>query len=308
MNMSNPERWPVIGSKTLLAVVLAPIIAAAAGKGVPDQGLRFNSPGVLDLADRSQRITGGSPVPASELAGTDAETIFAAAAVGENELLLRFSGDVFGCAKPSRQCSMQHERALIDASGGMVKRDGRRLTVTASDGHASTFVDWKQPTTKTADGDEETHWYLGRMAKSGYERVEVEFGHDAPGNFLINPQSGKVAFVHNGADLVAPSTDEKLLVTFNSLNPPISIRVAALDAVGPRLVLQCEAPEGQGRLTPVFKGWHDASAFDLVFEIGEQSKSMARLATRIFRDSVGWHLGASDVSRLARLGFACNAE
>ncbi|HSE13867.1 MAG TPA: hypothetical protein VLB69_14635 [Rudaea sp.] len=292
----------------LLAVALAPIIAAAAGNGVPDKGLRFNTPGVLDLAERSQRISGGTAVPVGELAGTDAETIFAAAAVGENEPLLRFSGDVFGCAKPSRHCSMQHERALIETSGGTAKRDGKRLTVTASDGHVSAFVDWNQPATKTADGDEETHWYLGRMAKSGYERVEVEFGHDAPGNFLINPQSGKVAFVHNGADLVAPSPDGKLLVTFNSLNPPISIRVAALDAAGPRLVLQCEAPEDRTRLAPVFKGWRGDSAFDLVFEIGEQSKSMARLATRVSRGSTGWHLGASDVARLTRLGLACQAQ
>jgi hypothetical protein len=190
----------------------------------------------------------------------------------------------------------------------MVKRDGKRLTVVSRDGRASTFVDWKQPTTKTADGDEETHWYLGRMPKNGYERVEVEFGHDAPGNFLINPQSGKVAFVHNAADLAAPSPEEKLLVTFNALNPPISIRVAALDAAGPRLVLQCEVPEGRERLTPVFKGWHDASAFDLVFEIGEQSKSMARLAMRISGDGSGWHAGASDVARLSRLGLACRGR
>jgi hypothetical protein len=146
------------------------------------------------------------------------------------------------------------------------------------------------------------------MPKNGYERVEVEFGHDAPGNFLINPQSGKTTFVHNAADLVAPSPDEKLLVTFNSLNPPASIRVAALDATGPRLVLQCEAPEKQERLTPVFKGWHDAAAFDLVFEIGEQSKSMARLAVRISADAAGWRLGASDVARLTRLGLACRAR
>ena len=70
-----------------------------------------------------------------------------------------------------------------------------------------------------ADGDEETHWYLGTLPGSRYQRVEVQFGHDAPGNFLVNPQSGKVAFVHNGADLVAPSPDGMLLVTWNALNP-----------------------------------------------------------------------------------------
>ncbi|HET7063009.1 MAG TPA: hypothetical protein VFI49_01950 [Rudaea sp.] len=289
----------------LMAIAAAPLAAAVAGN---EHGVRFNTAGVLDLAERSQTVANGRAVPAAELPATDAQEIFAAQAVGENELPLRFSDDVFGCAKPSRQCSTQHERALIDASGGAVRREGKRLTVVAADGQAATFVDWKQPTTKTADGDEETHWYLGRMPKNGYQRVEVEFGHDAPGNFLINPQSGKTAFVHNAADLVAPSPDERLLVTFNSLNPPISIRVAALDAAGPRLVLQCQAPESVARLTPVFKGWHDATALDLVFEIGEQSKSMQRLAVRLVRRADGWHLEASDAARLERVGLTCRQD
>jgi len=292
---------------TLSVVLIAATVSAANSAG-DDKGLRFNSAGVLDLADRSQKIAAGRLVAVVDLAGEDAAEIFSAAEQGEAQPALRFSDDEFGCIKASRKCSLEHERKMLQAAGATAKRDGKRLTVTPTNGPPVTFVDWTVAATKSADGDDETHWYLGRMPGSGYQRVEVQFGHDAPGDFLINPQSGKVAFVHNGADIAAPSPDGKLLVTFNTLNPPVSLRVAALDAAGPRLALQCEVPESPERLTPVFKGWHGATAFDLVFEIGEQSKSMARLATRLIRKVDGWHLQASDMARLERLGLACRQE
>jgi hypothetical protein len=285
-----------------------PLVGLAAPPAIGERGLRFDSPGVLDLAERSQRIAGGQVVRAGDLAATDAERIYAAPAIGEDPPVLRFSDDEFGCAKPSRQCSLEHERKLLDAAAAAVTRDGKRLIVKPSGGAPALFIDWKQPTTKTADGDEETHWYLGRLPGSNYERIEVLFGHDAPGNFLVNPQSGKVAFVHNGADLVAPSPDGRLLVTWNSLNPPLSLRVAALDADGPSLVLQCAAPEGRERLTPVFKGWRDAHAIDFVVEIGAQGKSMARLAASLRENDGRWQLAASDGARLAVTGLSCTSR
>ncbi len=291
-----------------VSVVLAAATMSAANSSGDDNGVRFNSAGVLDLADRSQKIAAGKPVVVVDLAGEDAAEIFSAAEQGEAQPALRFSDDEFGCARPSRKCSLEHERKLLQATGAAARRDGKRLTITPASGPPVTFIDWTVAATKSADGDDETHWYLGRMPGNGYERVEVQFGHDAPGDFLINPQSGKVAFVHNGADIAAPSPDGKLLVTFNTLNPPVSLRVAALDATGPRLVLQCEAPESPERLTPVFKGWHSATAFDVVFEIGEQSKSMARLATRLIRKADGWQLQPSDSARLERLRLACRQE
>ena len=291
-----------------LSVALVAVTASAANGSGDDKGLRFNSAGVLDLADRSQKIAAGRPVAVVDLAGEDAAEIFSAAEQGDAQPGLRVSDDEFGCRKPSRKCSLEQERKKLQAAGATAKRDGKRLTIAPTDAPSVTFIDWKQAATKSADGDDETHWYLGRMPGNGYERVEVQFGHDAPGDFLINPQSGKVAFVHNGADIAAPSPDGKLLVTFNTLNPPISLRVAALDAAGPRLALQCEAPESAERLTPVFKGWRGATAFDLVFEIGEQSKSMVRLATRLIRKVDGWHLEASDAARLERLRLVCWQE
>ena len=281
----------------------APLAVNAAGQ---EQGVRFNSAGVLDLADRSQKIVAGRPVAVVELPAEAAAEIFSAAERGEAQPDLRFSDDEFGCAKPSRKCSLEQERKLLQAAGATAKRDGKRLTITPASGAPVTFIDWNVAATKSADGDDETHWYLGRSSGSGYERVEVQFGHDAPGDFLINPKSGKVAFVHNGADIAAPSPDGKLLVTFNTLNPPPSIRVAALDAGGPRLILQCETAEAGTRVTPVFKGWHDAQTFDLVFEVGEQSKSMLRLAMRLARGSGGWQVFAGDGARVTQIGFSCH--
>jgi len=292
-----------VAASCLLGVLAASAQAAASKGG--ELGLRFNSPEVLDLAERSQKVRGGGSVAVGELTSADAERIFAAPAIDENPPALRFSDDEFGCTKPSRRCSMEHERQLIAAAAAAVKRDGRRLTITPSAGVPAVFVDWKQPTTKTADGDEESHWYLGRLPGSGYVRVEVQFGHDAPGNFLINPQSGQSAFVHNGADLVSPSPDGRLLLTWNALNPPFSLRVAALDAAGPRLALQCSAADGEPRITPVFKGWQGVAGFDLVLEIGEQSKSMARAALHVSRDGSHWRIAASDIARVDRLRLSC---
>lgn len=293
----------------LFAVIVSLVFAsgASAAPGA-ERGLRFNSARVLDLANRSLQIEGGKPLAVSELSDDEAQRIFAAPAIGEDPLPLAFSDEVFGCKKASRKCSRVNERTLLARDASVAKRDDEHLTITPANGNAVTFVDWTEPTTKTADGDGETHWYLGRMAGSGYARVEVEFGHDAPGNFLINLQSGKTSFVHNAADVAAPSPDGKYLVTFNTLNAPLSIRLATLDADGPRLTLQCQAPEEAQRLTPVFKGWHDPLSFGLVIEIGEQSKSMPRLALSVSGNGGIWRLEASDLARLANTGFHCSAN
>ena len=289
-----------------MRLLVAALCAGIAGVAVArDMGLRFSSNGVLDLASWNLALPHGQPVPERQLDAADSEQVFAAAAITEENPAIAFSDDVFGCKPPSHACSVAREKALIAAARGVARRDGKRLFVTPEHGEPAVYNDFVKPETKTAEGDLERHWYLGRMAGSGYDRVEVEFGHDSPGSFLMNPRNGEVMFVHNIGDIAAPSPDGRLLIEFNTLNAPLSLRVAALDEAGPRLALLCAAPDRNQRLTPVFKGWHDASAFDVVVEIGEQSKSMARLALRIGRDAQSWQLGASDPARLADLGLAC---
>jgi hypothetical protein len=301
IEVAMPNRSRPIHAVAALFFAL-PLIAAGAP---PERGLRFDSPDVLDLATRSLKVADGAAVPVVQLPSEDAARIFAAAVVAEDPPALSFSEDAYACKPTSRKCSLRQEGALLSASGGAVVRNGKRLAIQPASGNAAVFIDWKDAPSKDADGDEETHWYLGRMPGSGYDRVEVQFGHDAPGNFLVNRQNGKTAFVHNGADLVAPAPDGRLLLTWNALNPPLSLRVAALDAAGPRLVLQCSASGEAEHLTPVFKGWHGDGAFDVVLEIGEQRKAMVRLALEASRKDGGWRLAAGDPGRLERIGLRC---
>src|SRR5678816_1582993 len=123
-------------------------IARAADKPGADRGLRFNSPGVLDLAERSLQVVDGHPVPVTALSDADAQMILAAPAIGEEPLALAFSDDVFGCSKPSRKCSAEGERKLLGAPGATAKRDGKRLTVMSASGASAAFVDWEMATTR----------------------------------------------------------------------------------------------------------------------------------------------------------------
>jgi hypothetical protein len=286
-------------------VVLGMLLTAAAPAKDGQQGLRFDSAGVLDLAERTQKVA-GDPVALSALDVNESGKIIAAQTLSEDQATLAFSADVYACKSSSKDCSQEHERKLIDAAAGAVKRDGKHLSVTPTSGTPALFVDWNVPVSKTADGDAETHWYLGRLDGSGYYRVEVQFGHDAPGNFLINPANGKTAFVHNGSDVVAPSPDGLQLVTLNTLNSPLSLRIAALDSAGPRLVLQCETSNENEHVAVQFKGWHDARSFDVVLEIHPDNNKLARrIALRMTQGSAGWSLSTSDHVPLIAMGFGC---
>ena len=292
----------------LLGVVAFAAVTTGVSQARSPQGLRFDNPAVLDLAERSQKTASEKPVPVATLAVADSEKILAAPTLSEEQPSLRFSDDVYACKKPSKICSLEHERKLIGASSDAVKRDAKRLTIEPASAASAIFFDWQMPTTKTADGDEESHWYLGRLDGSGYHRIEVQFGHDAPGNFLINPANGKIAFVHNGSDVVVPAPDGLHLLTFNSLNLPLSVRVAALDAAGPSLELQCEVGKDSDRVTGQFKGWHDAGSFDLALQIpAAHSKLVQAIALRLTLRDGGWGAAATEPERLAAIGFACHA-
>jgi hypothetical protein len=270
------------------ALVLA-LLATAAGAAEPDRGLRFDSPQVLDLAAPAPPLP-GPPLSITPLSAEDAAAILVRTASDEAPPGLAISGD-----------DDVAERELVAAEASRVARDGKHLRLVPAQGDAVEFVDWVQPATREADGDEETHRYLGRLEGSGYHRVEVRFGHDSPGSFLVNPASGKAAFVHEGSDVVAPSPDGLHLLTFNADNPPLSLRVAALDATGPRLELSCSAPLDDHRAVPGLVGWSDAQSFDLAFLEGD----VPRTALRFSRSGEAWSIATSDPAWLAAIGFAC---
>lgn len=289
---------------------LVPLLCASAlvlAKGAPERGVRFDSAGVLDLAQRALKLDAGQPLAFGALPAADTAAILSAAPVTEQTPpQLAFSEDQFGCEQGAAPCMKEHEARLIAQADGAVKRLDKRLVIAAGAGAPAIFADWALAETKSAEGDQETHWYLGRMTGNGYHRVEVQFGHDAPGNFLINPKSGKMAFVHNAADLVAHTTDGKYLFTFNTLNPPLSLRVARLDESGPKLVLTCNAKAEDEKTSAEFKGWRGAAAFDLVVHVGG-ADAKRDVALRIARGQNAWTAAASDAAQLAAAGFACAA-
>ncbi len=276
----------------LLCTLIALNLCAYASAREAQPGLRFDSPGELDLAERPVSI--GKPVPFAALDAAAASAILAAPVAAEESL--KFSEDDYGCKAPA--CVKEREAQRIAGANGAVKRMKKRLTIAADSGPPAAFVDWKSPPTKTADGDEETHWYLGRLPGSGYHRVEVQFGHDAPGSFLVNPKNGKTAFVHNTSDVVVLSPDGLHVVTFNAEFPPFVLRVAALDATGPRVELICTAPVDE-RMQPQFKGWRGADTFDLVIRSSNPDTAM-----RFSRVGAGWNVAVAG----SATDVACSTE
>jgi hypothetical protein len=290
--------------KLLIVVFALTSTAAFAAEHNASRGLRFDSPGVLDLAERSQRPAGGSAA-VTTLSAEDAKHILAAAALDEEHATLPFSEDLFGCKAEDNACVGEHERKLLAAPDAAAKRAGKQLTVTSASATPLVFIDWVMPETKNADGDSEAHWYLGALSGSSYPRVEVRFGHDSPGSFLINPKNGKVAFVHNGGDIVVPAPGGMHLLTFNTDNPPFSLRVGALDATGPRLELACEVAQHDEKTSAEFKGWNDADAFDLVIHVGGSAADKRGTALRIARQANHWAVAAADPAQLHAAGFTC---
>jgi len=263
-----------------------------------DRGMRFDSPGVLDLA-ASASAAADRRVETVLLTTADVDAIRVAPIIGADTLPLPVAADVFHCATANRSCLDAGERQALAA--GAAARAGELLGVRPAQGATVEFVDWNRPPTTSADGDGETHRYLGRLPGSGYHRVEVEFAHDAPGSFLVNPANGKMAFVHNAADLVAPAPDGRHLVEFNADDASRPLRVAALDETGPRLVLSCRFGD---HAALAFKGWHDAASFDLVLT-PDRDAANATVPLRIARIGDAWQLRVAEAARAASAQWLC---
>jgi hypothetical protein len=276
-------------------VVACLVVALPALGAAPDRGVRFDSPQVLDLAVVPEKFA-GEVLPVAALLVTEADSMLQAAS---SEWLSDIE-DPSNCAA-AQDCGGGTEPEAVAAEASHVERVGPRLRIVPAQGDPVMFVDWSQPATSEADGDEEGHIYRGRLPGSGYHRVVVEFGHDAPGSFLVNPANGRIAFVHEGADAVVPAPDGLHLVTFNADNPPLSLRVAALDASGPTLELSCVAQATEPRAEPALLGWRDARSFGLTVDFGDDEREILRFS----REGAAWSVAASDPARLAAIGFEC---
>jgi hypothetical protein len=285
-------------------LLLAAVCCAHALAHDAARGLRFDSAGVIDLSARPLKLGGARSIATAPLNESAASAILAAPALTEDDAALPFSEAAFGCKEDAADCARAGERTRIDANRRRVARDGKQLVITPIEGSVANLIDWSQPETKQADGDSETHWYLGRLAGSGYHRVEVQFGHDAPGSFLIDPKSGKVAFVHNGGDVTAISQSGWHIADLGSSG---ELRVAALDENGPRVELQCAPAKPEGKLDVKLKGWHNPFALDLEVDVpAHATQPAARFAVRLTRDAGGsWSMAGSDAARIAALDWRC---
>lgn len=101
------------------------------------------------------------------LGAADTAAIMLTPALTEEQPDLTFSDSVYDCRTASLACFREHERALMTVTAGIVQRTDKRLMVAVSGGNPLIFIDWKMPGTKVADGDEESHWYLGRLPGNG---------------------------------------------------------------------------------------------------------------------------------------------
>lgn len=250
--------WQVVVVVASLALLQPPAFAA------DDDYLSFDSKRVLDLSgalsERGRLKLAKRPVSID----TVSKQTGSVAPVLEKPEIRRGDPGVL-----SAGASKKEEARRIAGRRSGVSRNGKVLTIASRTGAPFQFRDWVKTATSEADGDEETFVYAGLLKEIGYHKVDVHFGHDSPGSFLVHPRSGRLLFVHAEDDLASLSQDQRRLLVVNSgLNPPFGLIVAALRQDGPAVQLHCLAEGGQ-RVIPTFRGWHASPAvgFDLVLVV-----------------------------------------
>lgn len=174
-------------------------------------------------------------------------------------------GQVWWIGEHDREGARREEALRIAASAGAAARRQTTLAITPQLGEPLAFTDWQQAEAAQREGDERYYHYAGTLAGGAYHRVEVHYGHDAPGSYLVSARSGALAYLHNGGQVGAIAPDGAHVLSFETLNAPHRLRLAALSAEGPRLVLDCEfdaPPEG---LRASACGWLDATRVELAW-------------------------------------------
>ncbi|HET7845655.1 MAG TPA: hypothetical protein VFL14_15980 [Xanthomonadales bacterium] len=215
-------------------------------------GIARADPPAPDLGGRTPLDLTG-PTPAALSAGTLVATDDAAIAVADCAdpapgQLLWLPADDADAAK--------HERERIAATHG-VARERDVLVLTPKDGQPLRFTDWAMPERADADGDFVRYRYAGTLEGSGWWRVEVQYGHDAPSSWLVNPASGHAVHVHNGGEVATLSQDGRWLATFDVNAAPFRLALVFLGEGAPTLAVDCLFA-GKGRYAPIACGFRDA--------------------------------------------------
>lgn len=267
--------------------ILAVLVAGAANAG----GYRFEQADVLDLSAPEHLPPSKRAAALTTLIETDAHAILAKPERGvEDSSQLRYLDQADAKLRNFEKGQLAKEPA--------VHRDGGLLKLKPKAGAGVEFRDEQH------GDDSETFVYAGRIGQAGYHRIEERFGQDSPGSFLVNPRSGKTAFVHNGSDVVELSRDQRRLLAFDPLNAPFLLAVATLDATGPRVVLQCRA-SGEGVAAATLKTWGDDGTLELVLTMAKPEG--AALPLRIAPGPHGWQLAAPQSPLVGKAGYACSS-
>jgi hypothetical protein len=274
-----------------------------AWSGAASAAYRFEAPDVLDLDtdDQLLPLAKSDPLMPAPLAADTAKAILAASEVGNDAVgqLPMLDGD--------DKAARKQEQARIAAEAPAVQRQGKTLTIRPQSGGPVVFTDRPAPKRADADADGELFVYAGRIGAARYHRVEERFQQDAPGSYLLGPAGGNSIFVPNGSYIEQLSPDGKWLLSMSSGDTHVLLVVMALDVGGPQLGLLCRGG-GTGKAGPaVFKGWHDATSFDLVltpYGPGAQGP-VESIPLRFSLEAQGWRPASADPSTFQRLDYAC---
>jgi hypothetical protein len=200
------------------------------------------------------------------------------------------------------------------SSSHIVSRKGKSLVIQREDGKPPfQFLDWTKTVGAGQEGDSESFVYAGSLGNSGYLKVDVFYGHDSPGSFLINPKNGDALLIHTGGDLASLSKDEKTLMIMNhGLNPSFSILVATLNQSGHNITLRCREDVGdrgfriRPKIIPFFTGWHIKPyvGFDLFLIVQESdNNSVPRyeaIPVQFSEINSKWHVFVPDPQRFVQ--------
>jgi len=299
-------RVPVRVARTALAGLgIACLLPGIPVQGADDTYLQFDSPRVLDLSgalSENSRLKLAKRPMTIETVNQQTGSVVSVLERGD---VSRGDPGVLGAMAPKKS-----EAQRIASSRGVAKRNGKTLTLKSAVGRPFRFLDWAKPATDDADADEEHYIYAGKLKGLGYHKVDVHFGHDAPGSFFVHPRSGKALFVHTESDLASLSGDRRRLLVMNSgLNPPFGLAVTVLADSGPVVRVHCLA-DSTARVIPAFRGWHaePATGFDLTLVVrqAEGAEVYEIMPLRFILLNNEWRGLALDADRLANLtGLSC---
>jgi hypothetical protein len=206
------------------------------------------------------------------------------------------------------------EKKLLAKQKGVVSRSGKALIIKTQSGFLVKLTNMFKPEGKDHEGDSQKYFYAGILASTGYHTVKVDYMHDSPGTYFVNPNTGSKLYAQTSEHSVFLSPNNRLLVINDSeLNPPFGLVLAAISDQGHQIELNCIShknsdPKQRGqfegwdnKISSNFKGWHDKPevGFDLVLKMpksgaSEKHKEESLIPIQFSFVSGQWHIFVPD--------------